>query len=104
MSWVERQRDAEIDTDEFQALPDERADGDPEAQLLASEQRATIRRALAMLPERRRTIVLLRDVQGLTYAEIALVLGISIAAVKVNLHRARLAFRTIYEQIEGNTP
>jgi RNA polymerase sigma-70 factor, ECF subfamily len=104
LSWAERQRDAEIDTDEFQALPDERADGDPEAQLLASEQRATIRRALAMLPERRRTIVLLRDVQGLTYAEIAMVLGISIAAVKVNLHRARLAFRTIYEQIEGNTP
>jgi len=55
-----------------------------------------------MLPERRRTIVLLRDMQGLSYAEIGLVLGMSIAAVKVNLHRARLAFRTVYEQIEGH--
>jgi len=29
LSWAERQRDAEIDTDKFQALPDQRADSDP---------------------------------------------------------------------------
>ncbi len=103
LSWAERQRDAEIDTEEFNALPDQRIDGNPEVELLRSEQRATIRRAMAMLPERQRTILLLRDLQGLSYAEIAVVLELSLAAVKVNLHRARLRFREVYDILEGQT-
>ncbi len=101
LSWAERQRDAKIDTETFNALPEMRTDGDPEAQLLQREQRATIRRAMAMLPERQRTIVLLRDLHGLSYAEIAVVLEMSLAAVKVNLHRARLNFRAMYDKLEG---
>lgn len=103
LSWAERQRDAEIDTEEFNAIPDRRADGNPEAQLLRSEQRATIRRAMSMLPERQRTILLLRDLQGLSYAEIAGVLDLSLAAVKVNLHRARISFRQVYDTLEGSS-
>jgi RNA polymerase sigma-70 factor (ECF subfamily) len=103
LSWVERQRDAEIDTEEFQALPDQSADGNPEAQLLSAEQRTAIQRTLAMLPERQRTILLLRDLQGLSYAEIAGVLEISLAAVKVNLHRARISFRALYTKLEEGT-
>lgn len=101
LSWADRQRDAQIDTSQFLALPDQRSDGNPEVQVLLHEQRATIRRAIGMLPERQRTILLLRDLQELSYAEIALVLDISLAAVKVNLHRARLRFREIYAMIEG---
>lgn len=102
LSWAERQRDAEIDTEEFHALPDQRLDGNPEAYLLQTEQRAVIRRAMGMLPERQRTMLLLRDLQGLSYAEIAVVLDMSLAAVKVNLHRARLRFREIYDMLEGH--
>jgi RNA polymerase sigma-70 factor (ECF subfamily) len=101
LSWAERQRDVKIDTEELHALPDQRADGDPEAYVLNIEQRVTIRRALTMLPERQRTILLLRDLEGFSYAEIALVLEMSLAAVKVNLHRARLRFRDVYIMIEG---
>jgi RNA polymerase sigma-70 factor (ECF subfamily) len=101
LGWVERQRDAKIDTEEFCALPDRRADNDPEAQLLFAEQRTSIQRIMAMLPERQRTILLLRDLEGLAYAEIAVVLDISLAAVKVNLHRARLRFRELYTTLEG---
>lgn len=102
LSWVSRQRDAEIDTEEFLSIPDRGHDGNPEAQLLRNEQRATIRRAMGMLPERQRTMLLLRDLQGLSYAEIAVVLDMSLAAVKVNLHRARLSFRSIYDKLEDN--
>jgi RNA polymerase sigma-70 factor, ECF subfamily len=102
LSWADRQRDAEIDTEQFHALPDRREHGDPEAQLLARERRAAIRRALGMLPERQRTMLLLRDLHDFSYAEIALVLDMSLAAVKVNLHRARLRFREIYDQLEGH--
>jgi RNA polymerase sigma-70 factor (ECF subfamily) len=102
LGWVERQRDAKIDTDTFNALPDQRADGDPEAQILCAEQRTAIQRVIAILPERQRTILLLRDLEGLSYAEIAAVLDMSLAAVKVNLHRARVRFREIYTRVEGD--
>ena len=101
LSWAERQRDAEINTSQFLAIPDQRATNDPEVQALQTEQRATIRRAMGMLPERQRTILLLRDLQELSYAEIAVVLEMSLAAVKVNLHRARLRFREVYAMMEG---
>lgn len=103
LSWAERQRDAAIDTDTFNALPDPGHAGDPEAQLLQAEQRATIRRAMGMLPERQRTMLLLRDLQELSYAEIAAILDISLAAVKVNIHRARLSFREVYDKLEGQS-
>ena len=60
------------------------------------------RLALAQLPERQRTILLLRDDEGLAYAEIADVLGTSLAAVKINLFRARAAFRAAYAAFDTN--
>ena len=102
LSWADRQRDAQVSTSQFLSLPDQRSDSNPEAQVILTEQRVTIRRALGMLPERQRTILLLRDLQSLSYAEIALVLDMSLAAVKVNLHRARLRFREVFAMIEGS--
>ncbi len=102
LSAVARQRDAALGTSEFLALPDDRCHGDPEAQALVAEQRTMIRRAMGMLPERQRTILLLRDLQDLSYAEIAIILEMSLTAVKVNLHRARMRFREVYTMIEGD--
>jgi RNA polymerase sigma-70 factor, ECF subfamily len=85
-----------IDTDTLLALPDETQYGDPVGRYAASEQRDLITWALAQLPEKQRSIVLLRDAEGLSYAEIADVLDISLAAVKVNLFRARAGFRQAY--------
>lgn len=77
-----------IDTDELLAIPDEAHYGDPVRQYAASEQRSLIALALGQLPEKQRSILLLRDAEGLAYAEIADVLGLSLAAVKVNLFRS----------------
>jgi RNA polymerase sigma-70 factor (ECF subfamily) len=57
--------------------------------------------AMAQLPEKQRSILLLRDAEGLSYAEIADVLEISLAAVKTNLFRARNAFRAAYAELGG---
>jgi RNA polymerase sigma-70 factor, ECF subfamily len=46
---------------------------------------------LQTLPEASRAALLMRAVDGMAYEEIAQVLGISLAAVKVKIHRARLA-------------
>jgi len=91
-----------VDTDEFLGIPDSAADSDPVRRYAASEQRDMIGLALAQLPEKQRSILLLRDSQGLAYAEIAEVLGISLAAVKVNLFRARSAFRLAYSALNDD--
>jgi RNA polymerase sigma-70 factor, ECF subfamily len=93
---LRRPSPARIDTDELLAIPDSGSYGDPAQRYAASEERDLIALALAQLPEKQRTILLLRDAEELSYVEIADVLGISMAAVKVNLFRARKAFRAAY--------
>jgi len=57
------------------------------------EVRTAIENAVQNLPEDYRIVFLLRDVEGLSSEVMAELLGISVAAVKSRLHRARLALR-----------
>ena len=61
----------------------------PQEQLEADEQISLVNRLMDDLPEVQRTIMLLRDIEGKTYQEIAQTLDISETQVKVYLHRAR---------------
>jgi len=63
----------------------------PEEELLAGEGRAALDRALAMLPDGYRAVLVLRDVDGLSTEEAADALGESVSSVKSRLHRARMA-------------
>ncbi|HEY1015413.1 MAG TPA: RNA polymerase sigma factor [Herpetosiphonaceae bacterium] len=90
---------ARIPTEELLAIPDHHGDGDPVLYVTAREAQDRIALALAGLPEKQRSILLLRDGEDLAYAEIAEVLEISLSAVKVNLFRARAAFRAAYARI-----
>jgi RNA polymerase sigma factor (sigma-70 family) len=56
-----------------------------------------ISEALATLPERQRTALLLADQAGVSHSEIADALGATPGAVKVLVHRARINFRKAYE-------
>jgi RNA polymerase sigma-70 factor (ECF subfamily) len=62
-------------------------------QLLAAEDRERVRVALAALPPAYREAVFLRDFEGLSTREVARVLGITEANVKVRLHRAHAQLR-----------
>ena len=57
-----------------------------------------IERSLSKLPERQRTALLLSDMAGLSYVEVAESIGCSLAAVRVLIHRARLSFRAHYTE------
>lgn len=59
----------------------------------AGEARAALERAIARLPDEYRIVLVLRDVEGLTNEATADSLGLTVAAVKSRLHRARLALR-----------
>jgi RNA polymerase sigma-70 factor (ECF subfamily) len=65
----------------------------PEAELLSQETRAILERAIDGLPETYRTVLVLRDVEGLSSEAVAEVLEESVAAIKSRLHRARMALR-----------
>lgn len=65
----------------------------PDDQLLTAEARQVMDSAIAELPESLRSAFVLRDIQGLSGAETAEILGITIQAVKNRLHRARLTLR-----------
>lgn len=65
----------------------------PEDRLLRGELNSQLERALRELPDNYRSVVLLRDIEGLSTAEAAEVLDLSEDVVKQRLHRGRLALR-----------
>jgi RNA polymerase sigma-70 factor (ECF subfamily) len=65
----------------------------PESDLLNREARSEMQRAIRALPETLRVVFVLRDLEGLSTAETADVLDLSISAVKSRLLRARLNLR-----------
>lgn len=65
----------------------------PETQIHSSEAAAEMERAINSLKPELRVVFVMRDVEELSTEETAQALGISEGAVKVRLHRARLALR-----------
>ncbi len=71
----------------------------PEERLAQAETRAQVRACIDRLPEPYRVVLLLRDIEERDTDETAEMLGISRAAVKTRLHRARQALRTLLEPV-----
>ncbi len=74
----------------------------PEDVLSRQEMKEVLDRAVASLPPTLRAVFELRDIQEHSTAETAEILGLSQAAVKVRLHRARLALREELNAYFGN--
>jgi len=92
--WKRRHRYATLSLDES---PNGNTPGDgvadagptPEEVLQAKEREDAIQQALRRLSHEHRSIIVLRDIEGFSYTEIADVLGISMGTVKSRLARAR---------------
>ncbi|HET6327988.1 MAG TPA: RNA polymerase sigma factor [Planctomycetaceae bacterium] len=76
-------------------------DPGPEALALGRLELAAVFEALQKLPEADRAALLMHAQDGLPYTTIAAALGLSIAAVKVRVHRARIKLRRICDPNEG---
>jgi RNA polymerase sigma-70 factor, ECF subfamily len=83
------------EADESGMLADKVADWKPNPEQLygRTELREILQRALAALPHAYRIVFLLRDVEGVSVADTAEMLGLSIPNVKARLFRARLKLR-----------
>lgn len=65
----------------------------PEDLVINEQDRLFLDQSIRQLPQALRTVFVLRDIDELSTAETAEILGLSISAVKVRLHRARLELR-----------
>jgi RNA polymerase sigma-70 factor (ECF subfamily) len=75
--------------------------GLPEKEFEGKEADELVARAVASLTPQQRAALLLREVEGLTYEQIAKVLGVSVAAVKSRLNRARMEIALAMEVHDG---
>lgn len=77
----------------YDAVPPSDPTPDPERRALGGSVGDALERALALLDDRDRAIVLLREVEGLAYEEIAETFGIPLGTLKAKLHRSREKLR-----------
>lgn len=86
-------------------LPIESAQDQCDPQSVEAEvQQRDIKTALNALPETQRQVVLLVSLEGLTYEEVASVLGIAMGTVMSRLHRGRERLRELLSAHDTNTP
>jgi RNA polymerase sigma-70 factor (ECF subfamily) len=74
-------------------------DSVPDVRLEHDEARQNVNKALNLLDEHDREVLLLKDVQGLSYEEIAQVLELPMGTVKSRISRARLAFKDVWKKL-----
>jgi RNA polymerase sigma-70 factor (ECF subfamily) len=90
-SWLRRHAaDARVTEFDEAVHGDPRTADDPETEMLRGALRDALDQAIERLPVQFREVVILRDVQGWSYAEIAEVVGIPVGTVMSRLSRARL--------------
>ena len=65
-----------------------------------SEQEQRIQRALARLSPEHRAVLVLKDMEGQKYEDMAEALGVPIGTIRSRLHRARLELREVLERLE----
>lgn len=67
----------------------------PEQAVLQQQRRRAVLQAIRSLPEKHRTVIILHDIQDLSYDQIALVTKTRVGTVKSRLNRARLALKDL---------
>ena len=86
----------ELEDDSWQ--PPAGEDADPEHTAVLAERTRALGVALASITDDQRTAIVLYDIEGYDYAEIAEMTGVSLGTVKSRIHRGRLALR---DRLEG---
>ncbi|HRU05272.1 MAG TPA: sigma-70 family RNA polymerase sigma factor [Candidatus Brocadiia bacterium] len=88
-----KRRRSELPLEEHLA---DRAEGDPALPAEAAEQRQAVWEILDQLPLKYRTVMTLREIEGLPTEEVAKVIGRPEVSVRWRLHRARKLFRDLW--------
>jgi RNA polymerase sigma-70 factor (ECF subfamily) len=93
--------DGQVEEDSHPADPSPVAR--PEAALEQSEDVALLRAGLARLSPEHRMVLLLKDLDGMKYEDMAEVLAVPIGTIRSRLHRARLELRQVLEELGASS-
>jgi RNA polymerase sigma-70 factor (ECF subfamily) len=98
LDLIERQQhhDITFDPAQHESLS---SDPTPDEQMEADEKYESISRLINQLPEKQKTAIQLRDIEGHSYRDIAQIMNISESDVKVNIHRARQTIKNILKPL-----
>jgi RNA polymerase sigma-70 factor, ECF subfamily len=99
--WRRRQRARQVSLDEHVALHGDPAGTEqvaPDRLLAQKELARRLWQALEALPFEQKTVVVLREVDGLSYDDIAFSLNVTLGTVKSRLRRARQALRAVLQE------
>src|SRR5436190_16000626 len=98
--WLQKNRAQLFATEFNEAIHSEDCDGpNPEILLLQGATTQLLEQAMNVLPDRLREVLLLRELEGLSYKEIAEVAGVPIGTVMSTLFRARERFRHLASEL-----
>ena len=99
-----RRRAYEPLTEEHEAQPASAAaatPSDPQSASIERDERRTLARLIAALPEEQREVLLLREMEDMSYREIAAIVEVPIGTVMSRLARARAALKASWPEAEG---
>ena len=98
LTWRKRRRidDRTVPFDDAAELPTREADA-PDAVAMQASERSRVQRAISALPEEFREVIVLREVEDLSYREIGDVVGVPIGTVMSRLARARKRLAVLLE-------
>lgn len=85
-------------------MPESKASENPESTAMNNELKALIQQGLSLLPEEQRLALVLRDIQGYSYDEIAGITSTTIGTVKSRIARGRDSLRQFLQQYMELSP
>ena len=91
-----------IDGEKYHDPADTSTDHAPDAGLLRSEDERRVQFVLRSLSEEHRAVLVLKDMDGLKYEQIAETLGVPIGTIRSRIHRARGEFEELYRTLEDS--
>jgi RNA polymerase sigma-70 factor, ECF subfamily len=104
-SWRNRNRSTAADPFDEEQHSDASPASDPEMLALQTDDITLIERAMRSLPDRSRELLVLRELEGMSYRDLADVKGIPIGTVMSGLSRARRALRrAVDDHRSGHIP
>ena len=99
-TWHARRRMPSTSGELLNQLPSTPSSG-PDRALERSQQASDVRRAIELLPDEFREAVVLREIEGLSYKEVAAVVGVPIGTVMSRLSRARERLKELLAEYGG---
>jgi len=100
-TWLEKNRAVDLTTEFDESIHQQHTGNSPEAAAMAANERDHLMRALESLPPRSREVLVLRELEGCSYKEIAAIASIPIGTVMSTLARARERLRQVLIQSTG---